>query len=80
MLAEYWLRRGQNLSKALESFKGALREEPDNPRWLLRISQTYMAKGWNKEAAGQVERLMRVGNLPEPLRSEVKVLADQLKK
>lgn len=78
LLAEFWLRRGQNLEQALESFKGSMRQERDNPRWLLRISQVYLAKGWRKEAAEQVERLMRQGDLPEQIRAEVKLIADQL--
>ena len=78
MLAEYWLRRGQNLDKALESFKGAMRQETDNPRWLLRIAQVYLAKGWQKEASQQIERLMTQGGLPEQIRAEVRSLADQL--
>jgi cytochrome c-type biogenesis protein CcmH/NrfG len=79
MLAEYWLRREQNLNKALESFKGAMRQESDNPRWLLRIAQVYMVKGWRKEATSQVEQLMRTANLPEFMKKEVNLLADQLK-
>ena len=78
MLAEYWLRRGQNLDAALESFKGAMRQETDNPRWLLRIAQVYLAKGWQKEASQQIERLMTQGGLPEQIRAEVRSLADQL--
>jgi len=80
MLAEFWLRRGQQLDKALESFKGALRQERDNPRWLLRIAQVYLARGWRKEASEQVERLLRLGDIPEQLRAEVKSMADQLQK
>jgi tetratricopeptide (TPR) repeat protein len=80
MLAEFWLRREQNLNQALESFKGAMRQERDNPRWLLRIAQVYLAKGWRKEAAEQVERLMKQGELPEQIHAEIKSLADQLKK
>lgn len=80
MLAEFWLRRGQNLNKALESFKGALRQERDNPRWLLRIAQVYLAKGWRKEASEQIERLMRQKDLPEQIRVEIKSAADQLQK
>jgi tetratricopeptide (TPR) repeat protein len=79
LLAEFWLRREQNLDQALESFKGALRQERDNPRWLLRIAQVYFAKGWHKEAAEQVERLMRQGTLPERVGTEVKALADSLR-
>jgi len=80
LLAEFWLRRDQNLDQALESFKSAMRQERDNPRWLLRIAQVYLAKGWRKEAAEQVERLMRQGDLSEQIRSEVKSVADQLQK
>jgi tetratricopeptide (TPR) repeat protein len=80
LLAEFWLRRGENFDQALESFKGAMRQERDNPRWLLRISQVYLAKGWRKEATEQIERLMRQGNLPEQIRAEVKSVANQLQK
>jgi len=78
LLAEFWLRRGKNFDQALESFKGAMRQERDNPRWLLRISQIYLAKGWRKEASEQVQRLMSQGELPEEIRAEVKGVADQL--
>ena len=80
MLAEFWLRRQKNLDQALESFKGAMRQERDNPRWLLRIAQVYLAKGWRKEAAEQVERLIQQRDLPEEIRAEVKFVADQLQK
>lgn len=78
LLAELWLRREQNLNQALESFKSAMRQERDNPRWLLRIAQVYLVKGWRKEASEQVERLMRQGDLPEQIRVEIKAVADQL--
>jgi tetratricopeptide (TPR) repeat protein len=78
LLAEFWLRRGKDFDRALESFKGAMRQERDNPRWLLRISQVYLAKGWRKEASEQVQRLMTQGELPEELRAEINALADQL--
>lgn len=78
LLAEFWLRRGKNFDQALESFKGAMRQERDNPRWLLRISQVYLAKGWRKEASEQVQRLMSQGELPEELRAEINAVADQL--
>jgi len=55
-----------------------MRQERDNPRWLLRISQVYLAKGWRKEASEQVQRLMSQGELPEEIREEVKGVADQL--
>lgn len=78
MLAEFWLRREKNLTPALESFKGALRQERDNPRWMLRIAQTYLAKGWRKEAEPQLEALMARGDLTEELRKEVTATAEKL--
>jgi tetratricopeptide (TPR) repeat protein len=78
LLAEFWLRRGENFDRALESFKSAMRQERDNPRWLLRISQVYLAKGWHKEASEQVQRLMSQGELPEEFRAEINTVADQL--
>jgi tetratricopeptide (TPR) repeat protein len=78
LLAEFWLRRERNLDRALESFKGALRQERDNPRWLLRIAQIYRAKGWRREAAEQIERLLKQGNLPEQLSTEVKDFMAQM--
>jgi len=80
LLAEHWLRRGRELNRALESFKGALRQERDNPRWLLRIAQVYLGKGWRKEATEQIERLMQQGDLPEQIRAEVETVADQLQR
>jgi len=79
LLAEFWLRRGRNFDKALEAFKGALRQERDNPRWALRIAQVYHAKGWTKEAASQVERLLGQGGLPDELAEELAELAEQLR-
>jgi len=79
LLAEFWLRRGKNLDRALESFKGALRHELDNPRWLLRIAQVYIAKGWKKDAAGPIESLLQRGGLPDDLAAEVRAAAEAIK-
>ncbi|NJC87166.1 MAG: hypothetical protein FIB02_01305 [Desulfuromonas sp.] len=79
LLAEFWLRHGKNLDRALESFKGALRHELDNPRWLLRIAQVYIAKGWKKDAAGPIESLLQRGGLPDGLASEVRAAAEAIK-
>ncbi|MDT8442419.1 MAG: hypothetical protein RQ723_12270 [Desulfuromonadales bacterium] len=76
--AEFLLRRGRDLNKVLESFKGALRQERDNPRWPLRIAQTYLAKGWKKEAAAQIDILLSRADLSAELRSEVRATADRL--
>lgn len=79
LLAEFWLRHGKNLDRALESFKGAMRHELDNPRWLLRIAQVYIAKGWNRDAAGPIESLLTRGGLPEELASEVRAAAEAIR-
>jgi Tfp pilus assembly protein PilF len=79
LLAEFWLRHGSNLNRALEAFKGALRNEPDNPRWLLRIAQVYIAKGWQKDAAGPIESLLARTGLSEELAAEVRAAAAALK-
>ncbi|MCM2264646.1 MAG: hypothetical protein NDI73_05575 [Desulfuromonadales bacterium] len=79
LLAEFWLRHGKNLDRALESFKGALRHELDNPRWLLRIAQVYIAKGWKKDAVGPIESLLQRGGLPDELAAEVRAAAEAIK-
>lgn len=79
-LAEFWLRHGKNLDKALESFKGALRSEPDNPRWLLRVAQVYLARGWKKEGIGLLEKVLTSTCLEPMLHAEGKALLDAAKK
>lgn len=79
LLAEFWLRRGKHLDKALETFKGALRQEPGNPRWVLRIAQVYLARGWHSEAAEQLDRLLAHEGLDEELRRETQATAAQLR-
>lgn len=79
LLAEFWLRHGKNLDRALESFKGALRHELDSPRWLLRIAQVYIAKGWKKDAVGPIESLLQRGGLPEELAAEIRAAADAIR-
>ena len=79
LLAEYWLRQEKNLNAALESFKGALRQDRENPRWRLRIAQVYLAKGWHKEASEHIESLMKTGGMTDHMREEVQAVADQLR-
>ena len=78
LLAEFLLRRGEQLGKALESFKSALRQERDNPRWPLRIAQVYLAKGWKKDAGAQLESLLGRSDLPPDLRAELQATVAQL--
>lgn len=79
-LAELWLRYGKNLDKALEAFKAALRSEPDNPRWLVRVAQVYLARGWKKEAIALLEKILAVASLDPALRSEASTHLEVAKK
>lgn len=79
-LAELWLRYGKNLDKALESFKSALRSEPNNPRWLVRVAQVYLARGWKKEAIDLLERVLASASLEQGLRNEAAAHLDSARK
>ncbi len=70
LLAEFWLRHGTSLDRALEAFKGALRQEPDNARWPMRIAQVYLAKGWKREGLPLLERALAHPGLPAELQAE----------
>lgn len=69
-LAEFWLRQGKNAAQALETFKDALRREPDNPRWPLRIAQAYVARGWRREAFPLAEKVLESPGLDPALQRE----------
>lgn len=70
LLGEFWLRQQKQPDKALESFKGAARQEPDNPRWVLRIAQAYLLKGWRKEAVDLLRQVLRTPRLDVGLQKE----------
>jgi len=70
LLAEFWLRQGKLLNKALESFKVASRQEPQNPRWPLRIAQACLALGWHQDGLPLLERLLATPQLDPALRQE----------
>lgn len=74
LLAELWLRQGRNLDQALESFKDALRQAPDNPRWLLRIAQVYWEKGWRRDAVPLLEQLLASPDLDKGVVAQAKAL------
>jgi len=69
-LAEFWLRQGKNLQQALEGFKGALRQDNGNPRWALRIAQTYLALGWTRDGRSLLEKTLSDPNFDPALRRE----------
>jgi tetratricopeptide (TPR) repeat protein len=79
-LAEFWLRCGKNHDKVLEAFKAALRSEPDNPRWLIRVAQVYLARGWKKDAISLLEKVLAAGSLEPALRAEASAHLDSARK
>ncbi|KIH77453.1 Tetratricopeptide repeat-containing protein [Geoalkalibacter ferrihydriticus] len=73
-LAEFWLRHGRHLDKALDAFNQAARQEPANPRWQLRIGETYLARGWKKDGLALVEKIINHPDLPSELRAAAEKL------
>lgn len=69
-LAEFWLRHNMDLDRCLEAFKGASRAEPANPRWPLRVAQTYLRRGWKKEGLVLLEKVLTAPELDPELYRE----------
>ncbi|MCA1797796.1 MAG: hypothetical protein LC645_09775 [Geobacteraceae bacterium] len=69
-LAEFLLRQKRELRQVLDTFNNACRHEPDNPRWQLRVAQTYLALGWDKRGRKLLNMVLRDPNLMEELRVE----------
>ncbi len=77
-LAEFWLRQNRELAKALDVFNAACREDPQNPRWQLRVAQTYAARRWSKDALKLIRKVAVDPRLDQPLVSEAEALLAQL--
>ncbi len=73
-LAEFWLRQSRELGRILDAFNGACRQEPDNPRWQLRVAQTYLARNWSKQGLELLQRVVGDPRLEESLRLEAQQL------
>jgi tetratricopeptide (TPR) repeat protein len=73
-LAEFWLRQKKNLAKALDSFNAACRQEPANPRWQLRVAQTYLARRWDKQGLELLQKVLPDPSLAPELRAEGEAL------
>jgi predicted Zn-dependent protease len=69
-LAEFLLRQKRDLRKVLDTFNSACRQEPDNPRWQLRVAQTYLGLGWEKRGQKLLRMVVKDPNLIEGLRLE----------
>lgn len=73
-LAEFYLRNNRNLEQAFASFNAAVKQEPANPRWTLRLAQTCFARQWHKDG---MQLLTRLANGPE-LDPELQTQVEQL--
>lgn len=76
-LAEFLLRQRRELRKLIDVFNGACRTEPDNPRWQLRVAQTYLARGWNKQGLPLLQTVVNDSRLSDDLRQEGQTLLAQ---
>ncbi len=77
-LAEFWLRHKRELGNILDTFNAACREYPDEPRWQLRVAQTYLARNWVKDGLKLLQKLVDDPRLEPELAEEAKnLLAEQ---
>ena len=73
-LAEFWLRRKQELATILDTFNAACREYPEEPRWQLRVAQTYLARKWNKDGLKLLKKVVNDPRLDPELAQEAEQL------
>ncbi len=73
-LAEFWLRHNRELANILETFNVACREDPDNPRWHLRVAQTYIARNWIKDGLKLLRKVVNDPRLDPDLAEEAEQL------
>ncbi|MEA3362155.1 MAG: tetratricopeptide repeat protein [Thermodesulfobacteriota bacterium] len=77
-LAEFWLRQKRELGTILDTFNTACREEPEEPRWQLRVAQTYLAKNWIKDGLKILRLVVNDPRLdPELAQEAAQLLAEQ---
>lgn len=77
-LAEFWLRHKRELGKILDTFNAACREDPQNPRWQLRVAQTYLARNWRKDGLKLLKKIVGDPRLePELAQEAERLFAEQ---
>jgi len=77
-LAEFWLRQNRELDRILDTFNAACREDPEDPRWQLRVAQTYLAKNWQKDGLKLLRIVVDDPRLdPELVQEAKELLAEQ---
>jgi len=75
-LAEFWLRQNRELDRILETFNAACREDPEDPRWQLRVAQTYLAKNWHKDGLKLLRMVVADPRLEPELAEEARQLLE----
>ncbi|MFK5925048.1 MAG: tetratricopeptide repeat protein [Desulfuromusa sp.] len=73
-LAEFWLRHNRELGNILDTFNAACREDPENPRWQLRVAQTYLARNWVKDGLKLLCKVVHDPRLEPDLAQEAEQL------
>jgi len=77
-LAEFWLRQKRELGTILDTFNAACREDPGDPRWQLRVAQTYLARNWTKDGLKLLRMVVNDTRLDPELAQEAReLLAEQ---
>lgn len=72
LLAEFYLRHGREPEKVFASFNAALRQEPDNPRWKLRLAQSCLARGWSDDGVALLRELAADPEVSSVMQQEIK--------
>ncbi len=73
-LAEFWLRQKRELANILDTFNAACRDYPDEPRWQLRVAQTYIARNWTKDGVKLLRKVVDDPRLEAELAEEAQTL------
>ena len=73
-LAEFYLRNNRKLEQAFSSFNAAVKQEPDNPRWTLRLAQTCFARQWYNDGMQLLTQLINNPALDSELQAQVEQL------
>ena len=76
-LAEFYLRNNRHLERAFASFNAAVKQEPENPRWTLRLAQTCFARQWYKDGQQLLAQMMDNPTLDPDVKAVVENLAAQ---
>ena len=71
-----WEDGGSN-SASYPIYNAVAKQEPDNPRWTLRLAQTCFARQWYKDGQQLLVQLLSNSALDPDVKSVVEALAAQ---